>query len=67
MEIAITAFLHVDNGLHVARLHLHDDGDTHQCVNLAEFIQQSLFCYVLHVDVERGDDVAAVNGWRGGD
>ena len=60
---------HVDNGLHVARSHLHQDGHPHLTIDLRtlQHVEQGTFCQVLHVDINRGDNVAAVNRQGHGD
>ena len=55
---------HVDDGLDVACLHFHDDGDAQLAVHLRalQHVKERALCEVLHVDVDGGYDVTAVDG-----
>ena len=59
---SINTFFHVDNGLHVARRHFHDDGHTHIGVDFLQFLDHRPLSQILNADVDGGDDVGAING-----
>ena len=62
MITAVSGSLHIHDGLHIARLHLHEDGNTHLSINLFQFVDDSMFCQILHPYVNRCDDVGTIDG-----
>ena len=60
----VNTFLHVDNGLDVSGLHLHNDGYAHVAVNYLQFIDNGALSQVLHLHVDGGYDVGS--GYRRG-
>ena len=62
----IYTFLHVYNGLNISCLYLHNNGYTCVPADLFELVNNSPFCQVLHVYINGGDDVAAIDRWRVG-
>ena len=55
---------HVDNGLYVARLHLHQDGHAEVGIYLGQLhlINEGALGQVLHIHVDGGHDVGTVDG-----
>ena len=52
----------VGQGLHIARLHVHEDGTTLLRLVFGEGVVEGAFHDILQLDVEGGDDVVAVLG-----
>jgi len=59
---AVDTFLHVDDGLDVARLHLHDDGHTHIAVDFLQLVDDRTLGQVLYAHVDGSHDVGARHG-----
>ena len=60
---AVYAFLHVYDGLDVARSYLHDYCHPDIAVDFLQLINDRALGQVLHAYVYSGDYVGAVNGW----
>ena len=67
--ISVFILHHVDNGLHIASSYFHKDSDTHLTVHLRalQHIEQRTLGQVLHVDINRCDDITSVNRKGDGD
>ena len=63
----VSSPLHVHDGLHVARLHFHEDGYAHLPVHEFQFINEGTLCQILHRHINRGHDVCSVNRCKDGD
>ena len=53
--------LHVRYGLHLARLHFHNDRHTRRRISLLELIHQRLLREVLYLQVDRRADIQTVD------
>ena len=64
---AVVCPLHVYDGLHIACLHLHEDGHTHLAVDEFQLVDEGAFCQILHTHIDGCHDVSAVDGREHGD
>ena len=65
---AITCTLHIHDGLHIARLYLHQDSHAHLSVYLWVFqlLNQGALGNILHTYIDGGYDIATINGCQDG-
>ena len=59
---AVGTARHVDDGLHVARLHFHEDGHAQVAADELQLVDDGTLGQVLHGNVDGGHDVIAVDG-----
>ena len=64
--LSVTHASHIDNGLHVARLNLHQDGHAQVGIHFGQLhlLNQGTLGQVLHVHVDGCHDVSTVNRWN---
>ena len=58
---------HIHDGLDVARLHLHQDGDAHLTADLLQLVDDGVLRQVLHPYVDGGHNIGTVDGIQHGD
>ena len=64
---AIFCALHVHDGLHITRLHFHQDGHTHLTINEFQLVDKGAFSQILHTHIDGRHDVCAINRREHGD
>ena len=62
--LTVGTFLHVHDGLDVARLHLHHDGHAHITVNEFQLVDDGTLGKILNTHVDGRDDVGTVHRRR---
>ena len=60
--LTVVCPLHVHNSLHIARLHLHEDGHTHLAIDKFQLVDQGALRQILHAHIDGGHDVCAIHG-----
>ena len=65
--LSVGSSFHIHDGLDVARLHLHQDGDAHLTADLLQLVDDGVLRQVLHPHVDGGHNIGTVDGIQHGD